>query len=74
MDLDNVRMTVRTVLLVQARIARRTRTPVDDLMTSILQANEERIAEAVLKLLREPTQPPTDQQVAEAIESVGIRL
>lgn len=74
MDFDSVRMTVRTVLLVQARIARRTRTPVDDLMTTILQANEERIAEAVLKLLEEPTQPPTDQQVVEAIESVGIQL
>jgi hypothetical protein len=74
MDRDSVRTVVRATLLVLARISRRTRSQADDLMASILQANEERIVDAVRKLLDSPTQPPTEQQVVEAIESVGIRL
>jgi hypothetical protein len=74
MEREQVRTVVRTTLLVQARLSRRTRTLADDLMTSILQANEERIVDAVLKLLASPEQPPTEQQVVEAIEAVGIRL
>ena len=72
--MNSVRAVVRTTLLILARISRQTRTPADDLMTAILQANEERIVDAVLLLQASPNQPPTEQQVVEAIESVGIRL
>jgi hypothetical protein len=61
-------------LALLARIAKRTRTPADDLMASILQSNQERLVEAALSLLRNPDQPPTDEQVVAALESVGIKL
>jgi hypothetical protein len=48
MDRESVRLTVRTTLILLARLAKRTRTPADDLMASILQVNEERLVDAVL--------------------------
>lgn len=72
MDREQVRMAVRVIMLVLTRICRRTRTQADDLMASILQANEGRIVDAVTKLLDEPNQPPTDEQVVEALRSIGM--
>lgn len=74
MERDNVKLVVRTTLILLTRIAKRTRTQADDLMASILQANEERLVDAVLKLLSRPDQPPTEQQVVEALVNVGIKV
>lgn len=74
MDRESVKVVVRTTLILLTRLARRTRTQADDLMASLLQANEERLVDAVLKLLSSPDRPPTEEQVAEALAAVGIRL
>jgi hypothetical protein len=74
MERENVQVVVRTTLTLMARLAKRTRTQADDLMASMLQANEDRLVDAVLKLLSSPDRPPTEEQVAEALASVGIRV
>ena len=74
MDRDEVRVVVRVTLAVLGRIARRTRTQADDLMASILQANEERLVDAVMVLLAHPDDRPTEEQVAAALKSVGIQV
>ena len=74
MDRDSVKTVVRTALVVITRLARRTRTQADDLMVAVLRANEDRLTEAVWQLLKNPTQPPSDEQVAAALADVGIRV
>jgi hypothetical protein len=72
MTRDEVRTAVRTTLAVMRRIAEKTRTRTDDVMVTILQLNEERLVDAVEALLKGPTQPPTEEQIAAALASVGI--
>jgi hypothetical protein len=74
MDRESVQVAIRATLLLLDRLSQRTRTPADDLLMSILQRNEDRLIEAVLRLLSSPVQPPTDEQVVEALASVGIRV
>ena len=74
MQRDEVRAAVLATLAVLARVAERTRTQADDLMVSILRANKDRLAEAVLALLEDPALPVTEERVAEALASVGIRV
>ncbi len=74
MELESVRVVVRTTLILLKRFAKSTRTPADDLLASMLQANEDRLADAVIKLLGNADQPPTEQQVVEALASVGIKV
>jgi hypothetical protein len=74
MDRESVRLVVRTTLVLLTRIARRTRSQADDLMAGILQVNEDRLVETVLKLAVSPSQPPTEQQVVEALKAVGISV
>ena len=75
MDRDSVKTVVRATLALMARIAKRTRTQADDLLTSILQANEERLVDAALALLSDTVgRQPTEEQVAQALERVGIRV
>ena len=74
MDRESVRTVVRATFILLAQISKKTRTPADDLMTSILRANEDRLVEAVMNLLDSPRQPPTEEQVVEALKSVGIEV
>ncbi|MFO0969968.1 MAG: hypothetical protein U0793_30825 [Gemmataceae bacterium] len=74
MDKESVQVVVRATLALMERIAKRTRTPADDLMTAILRSNQDRLVAATLSLLSGPDQPPTDEQVVKALESVGITL
>jgi hypothetical protein len=73
-DRNSVRTIVRVTIAALARIAAQTRTPVDDLMASILRANEDRIVEAVVTLASAGGDVPTEAQIAEALEGVGIRV
>jgi hypothetical protein len=66
------RAAVRTTVAVLARLARRTRTPADDLLAQMLRANEDRIVAAVTDLLAQPGQPPSDDDIATALKRVGI--
>jgi hypothetical protein len=66
------RAAVRTTLAVLARLARRTRTPADDLLAQMLRANEDRIVAAVTDLLAQPGQPPSDDDISAALKRVGI--
>lgn len=75
MDRDKVKTVVRATLTLMAKIAKRTRTQADDLLTSILQANEERLVDAVVALLSDSGGcPPTDEQVVQALERAGIQV
>jgi hypothetical protein len=74
MDRDSVRAVVRHTLAILARISRRTRTQADDLLSAMLQANEERVVDAVLRLLENPGETPTEAQIVEALKSVGIQV
>lgn len=74
MERENVKLVVRTTLILLTRIAKRTSTEADNLMATILQANEDRIVDTVLQLLSSPNQPPTEEQVISALESVGIKV
>lgn len=74
MEPERLREAVRTTLAVVARISKRTRSPADDLLVAILRSSEERIADAVLKLLDGLDQPPTDEQITEVLKQTGIRL
>jgi len=74
MERESVKVVVRTTLALLGPIAKRTRTQADDLMVSLLQANEERLVDAVMKLLSSPDRPPTEEQVVEALAGVGIRV
>jgi hypothetical protein len=72
MDRAVIETAVRTTLATLSRIAGRTRSQADDVMTQILCSNEGRIVEAVERLLAAPDQPPTDEQIAAALRDVGI--
>jgi hypothetical protein len=61
-------------LMLLARLAQRTRTPADDVMASMLEANEDRIVDAVIKLMSMSSAPPTKEQIVEALRSVGINV
>lgn len=74
MDRDDVKKVVGVTLLTLTRITKRTRTQADDLMASILQANESRLVDAIVKLLESPDQPPTEEQVVAALKSVGMHM
>ena len=74
MDRAAVQTAVRTTLAALRRVAGRTRSQADDLLIQILSANEGRIVEAVEKLLADPQQPPTDEQIAAALKDVGIKV
>ena len=75
MDRDSVKTVVRATLMLMARIAKRTRTQADDLLTSILQANEERLVDALVVLLSDSSgSAPTEEQVVQALERVGIQI
>lgn len=73
MNRDNVKIVVHSTLLMVLQIARRTRTQADDLLAQMLQANEERLVDAVIKLLAEPERTPTEVEVIEALKGVGIK-
>lgn len=74
MDRESVKLAVRTTLLLLNRVARRTTTQADDFMASVLQSNEERIVNAVMKLNTGTQEVPTDDQIVAALVSVGIKL
>jgi len=74
MDQTDARTAVRATLAVMARIARRTRTPADDMLTQMLRANEDRLVEAVADLLAQKGQPPSDDDIAAALNRVGITV
>lgn len=73
MEPEDVKAVVRATLLVMARIAKRTRSQADDLLAELLKANEARITEAVASLCRESCETPTEEQVRQALERVGIK-
>jgi hypothetical protein len=73
MDREAAHQIVRLMLRVIARIARKTRTPADDLMTSILQSNEQRLVDVVVAL-GQRDQPVTEDDIARALEQVGIKV
>jgi len=75
MDRDSLKTVVRATLMLMTRIAKRTRTQADDLLVSILQANEQRLVDALVVLLSDSGGGvPTEQQVVQALESVGIQV
>jgi hypothetical protein len=74
MDREEVKQVVRLMLRVVGRIAKRTRSPADDLLTSILQTNESRLAEVVFALAARGDQAVTDEEVTKALEQVGIKV
>jgi hypothetical protein len=74
MNRDQVRLVVRVILIALTRITKQTRTQADDMMASILQANEDRVVDAVMDLMGSPNQPPTEEQVVEALKRVGIHV
>jgi hypothetical protein len=71
---DEIKTVVQVMLIALSRIAARTRTPTDDLMVSILKSNEARLVEAATKALETKAQPPTEEQVVEALRGVGMQL
>lgn len=74
MDRQELKKVVHTTLAIQTGIAKKTRTPADDMLLLILQANEERLVDAVASLLAETDGAPTAEQVARALEQVGIHV
>lgn len=74
MNRESVKTVVRATLLVMDQIAKRTKTQADDWMIAILQSNEERLVDAVMKLITDIQQPPTDELVVAALASVGISV
>ncbi len=74
MNRDEVKKVVHTSLALFARIAKRTRTQADDLLAAMLQANEDRLVDAVVTLLADTNAPLTDELITKALEQVGIRV
>ena len=72
MERAEVKKVVAVTLALLRRIAQRTRTAADDLLAAILQANEERLVDAVMELLKESA-APTEEQVTRALLQVGIK-
>jgi len=74
MTRDEVKAILGVTLAVMARLASKTRTKADDLMVIILKVNQDRLTDAILSLLQNPEQPPTDEQIAQALAAVGIHV
>lgn len=74
MSRDEVRVAVRTILMMLGRVARKTSTPSDDFMVTVLNANEDRLVEAVVDVLQENTQSPTEEKISQALTKVGIKV
>jgi hypothetical protein len=74
MDREQVKKVVHATLALFSRIAKRTRTQADDLLMALLQAKEEQLINAVMVILAETNETPTDEQVVRALEQVGIRV
>jgi hypothetical protein len=64
---------VRATLAVMTRIAEKTRTAADDMLTQILCTNEARLTTAVLELAKDQS-PPTPERVAAALAAAGIHV
>ena len=64
---------VRATLAVMTRIAEKTRTAADDVLTQILRSNEARLTAAVLELAKDPA-TPTPERVAAALAAAGIHV
>lgn len=74
MEKEELTSAIRATLAVLAALAKKTRTQADDLLVTILRANETRLIEAVRVLMNDPNQPPSDEQVSAALATVGIRV
>lgn len=74
MTREEIQTAVRTTIAVLTRIAKRTRTQADDLMAAILTSSEDRLTTAVLKLVENQAGKPTDEQIAKALDEVGIKV
>jgi hypothetical protein len=74
MDRESMRLVVRTTLILLARLAQRTRTPADDLLVTMLQAKEDQLVDAVMHLKNNSNATPTEEQIVEALKSVGIKV
>lgn len=74
MSRDEVKTVVRATLVMMQKLADRTRTRADNLMVTILRANEDRLTDVVEELVREGEQPPSDEKVTQALAKVGIRV
>jgi hypothetical protein len=75
MNHDQVKCVVQIVLAIMAKVARKTSTPADDLMVSVLESNQDRIADVALRLVpKEGCQLPTDAQIATALHAAGIKV
>jgi hypothetical protein len=55
-------------------LAKLTRAQGGDLMAWILQVNEGRLVDAVMQLVSSADEPPTEGQVVQALERVGIKV
>lgn len=64
---------VRATLAVMARLAASTRSPADDLLVQMLQANESRLTRAVFEL-SQSADALTPERVAKALDGVGIHV
>jgi hypothetical protein len=71
---EDVRTVVQATLVLARLVAGRTRTPADDLFVTILRSSEDRLVEAVLDLMGDADQPPSDERAAAALAAVGIRV
>ena len=70
---DEARIAVRATLAVMTRLAEKTRTAADDVLTQILRSNEARLTTAVLELAKDST-PPTPERIAAALATAGIHV
>jgi hypothetical protein len=73
-DRNEVKKVVRATLAIMAGVAKKTRTPVDDVFVSLMQSDEDRLVDAVMALVAETAEKPTPEQVAAALAKVGIRV
>lgn len=72
---DQVKCLVQIITTIMARVARKTATLADDLIVSVLESNQDRIAEAALRLLpRDGCELPSEAQITIALRDVGIRV
>ncbi len=74
MSKEEVTLVLRATLEVMARLVDQTRTQADNLIVSILKANDKKLADAIFTLIQDPQQPPTPDRVAAALAHVGIRV
>lgn len=74
MSAEEVTRVLRATLAVMARLADQTRTQADNLIVSILKANEKKLADVILTLVQDPEQPPSAEKVRTALAAAGIRV